>query len=153
MAPLTARIKRNFRRRRGVSVVITSLMLVVAVSMMGTFLVSWGSSKFASQEAIIANQSSARINQAQESLTVEDAWFFQNNTGYFGTVTVRNSGSVALVVTTIALNNSIVWNKGTTVLTSSYSQISIPVDWKSGDVQSIWVTTKRGTQIQQDFRS
>src|SRR5690242_20315626 len=98
MAPLTAKIKPIIRKRRGVSVVITSLMLVVAVSMMGTFLVSWGNSKFASQEAIIANQSSARINQAQESFVVEDAWFFKNATNSYANVTVRNSGNVALTV-------------------------------------------------------
>ena len=128
-------------------------MLVVAVSMMGTFLVSWGNSKFASQEAIIANQSSARINQAQESFVVEDAWFFKNATNSYANVTVRNSGNVGLTVSTIAVNNSLAWNRGAVITIGSVSQITIPVNWKSGDVQTLWLTTLRGSQITSSWKS
>lgn len=141
------------RSRRGVSVVVTTLMLIVATSMMGAFLTAWGNATFASQRLSISNQSVARLNQAQESFVIEDAWFFTNATGGFATVTIRNGGANSITVSTIAVNNTIMWKTGQAIPSSSFSSITFPLSWGSGKLQSLWVTTASGSQLKQDWKS
>ncbi|MEO9320094.1 MAG: hypothetical protein ABI361_05420 [Nitrososphaera sp.] len=151
MAPLGARTRR--KGRRGISVVITSLMLVVAVSLFGSFLLSWGNSYFASQQVAISNQTNSRLNQVRESVVIEDAWFFHNNTGNFATVTIRNAGNNGFTVAWVTVNNSIAWNKGLPIQNATYSQVTFPLGWHSGDLQKVGVTTKSGTSTQQAWQS
>ena len=147
------RAKKQFHNRRGVSVVVTTLMLIAATAMMGAFLTAWGNATFASQRLSISNQSVQRLNQAQESFVIEDAWFFGNLTGHYATVTIRNGGVNGITISTIAVNNTIVWNAGKAIPTSTYSAITFPLGWGSGKLQSLWITTSNGSQLKQDWKS
>lgn len=148
------------RRRRGISTVVTSAMLISAVSLMGTFLASWSGTSFEAQRLSIARSVDDRVNQIRESFVVEDAWFFANATGKYAKVTVRNTGDVAIKVSAIYLNNTQVFSAAEG---GGGDQATIPKDgaqpftfqngWGQGKSQSVWVKTERGGESRQVWKS
>jgi hypothetical protein len=144
-------------RRRGVSTVVTSLLLVVAVGIIGTFLVSWANSSFAIQRANIADETSERINLVKEDLVIEDVWFYtEAGPVYFANVTIRNTGDLAVTISNIYVNNSQFWNTGETIPIDGKEEIKVPfgaTPWAADSPQSIWVKTERGTEVKQVWKS
>lgn len=128
-------------------------MLVSAVSLMGAFLVSWSSSSFAAQRVGVAEEISDRVNQINEGFIIEDVWFFTNATSSYSTVTVRNTGDVAVTVSNIYLNNTQVWSEGRIIPRSEVASITFESDWGEGSSQNIWVKTGRGSEAKQLWRS
>jgi hypothetical protein len=149
---------RRSYRRRGVSAVVTSLMLVAAVSMMGAALMVWSNSSFASQQREIADQTTSRINLIAESFVVEDVWFYTDG-GYYANVTIRNTGDLAITISNIYINNTEAWDDGEIIMIDDVATIKVPkvidsgVDWTSDRSQSIWVVTERGAEIKQVWKS
>jgi len=148
---------RSRRGRRGVSAVVTTLMLVVATGIIGVALLAWSNSSFAIQGMQISNQTASRINLVKESFVVEDVWFkidpYPNGDKY-ADVTIRNTGDLAVTISNIYVNNTRVWSEDQTITIGSVATIEdVPVDWSSGSVQSVWVETERGTDIKQEWKS
>lgn len=146
------------RRRRGISTVVTSAMLVSAVSLMGTFLISWSGTSFEAQRLSIARSVDDRVNQIRESFVVEDAWFFANATGKYAKVTVRNTGDVAIKVSAIYLNNTQVLSAagsggGQTIPRDGAQPFTFQSEWGQGKSQSVWVKTERGAESRQVWKS
>jgi hypothetical protein len=141
------------RRRRGISTVVTSVLLVSAVSIMGAFLVAWSNSSFAVQRLNVASATAERINLINESFVVEDAWFFQNNTGKFTNLAVRNTGDNAIKISSIYINNTEVTFTDETIRTGEMAVIDFPLSWGSDRPQSVWVKTDRGTEVKQVWKS
>jgi hypothetical protein len=142
-------------------------MLIVGVAVIGSFLVSWSASTFATQRVNISNEVNNRVNQINENYIIEDVWFYGGNDMK---VTIRNTGEVTMNVTQIYINNTKVWpmvpTTGQTVWTAaeesknpahkSYSQITVldvsPV-YGSGKPQTIWVHTAVGTDVRQTWKA
>jgi hypothetical protein len=141
------------RSRRGISTVVTSVLLVSAVSIMGAFLVAWSNSSFAVQRLNVASATAERINLINESFVVEDAWFFQNNTGKFTNLAVRNTGDNAIKISSIYINNTEVTFADETIRTGEMAVIDFPLSWGSDRPQSVWVKTDRGTEVKQVWKS
>jgi archaellum component FlaF (FlaF/FlaG flagellin family) len=121
------------------SVVVTSLLLIVAVGMIGSFLLAWSNSTFAIQQFTIANQTANRINLAKESFVVEDVWFY-NSGGKKADITIRNTGDLAITISKVYINNTQAW-------------IPVITQWGSGDAQAIQIQTARGSQAKQLWKS
>jgi hypothetical protein len=129
-------------------------MLISAVSLMGTFLISWSGASFDAQRLSIARSVDDRVNQIRESFVVEDAWFFTNSTGSYAKVTVRNTGDVAIKVSSIYLNNTQqVFVGSQLVPKDSVQSFTFQSNWGQGKSQSLWVKTERGTEVKQVWRS
>lgn len=150
------------RRRRGISTVVTSAMLISAVSLMGTFLVSWSGTSFEAQRLSIAGSVDDRVNQIRESFVVEDAWFFANATGKYAKVTVRNTGDAAIKVSAIYLNNTQVFSAAegggggggqATIPKDGAQPFTFQSEWGQGKSQSVWVKTERGGESRQVWKS
>lgn len=141
------------RSRRGISTVVTSVMLVSAVSLMGAFLVSWSSSSFASKQVSIAKSVNDRVNQIKENFVVEDAWFFTNSTSSYVKVTLRNTGDVSISVASVYLNNTKAWAGHQAVAKATTQQITFQSSWGAGKTQSIWVKTDRGSEVEQTWKA
>lgn len=140
-------------RRRGLSTIVTSLILVVAVGIIGAYLVTWSNSTFALQQATIANQTASRINLIKENFVVEDVWFY-NSGGKKADVTIRNNGDLALTISKIYVNNTQVWTGSEVISKDSISKVTaIPLNWGSGDAQSVWIKTTRGSEVKQLWKS
>jgi hypothetical protein len=146
---------RNRRRygRRGLSTIVTSLMLVVAVSMIGVALVAWSNSSFATQQRDISNQTTNRINLVKETFIIEDVWFYSNVTGNYANVTIRNTGDNGLTISNIYVNNTEAWDDGEDILVDGVAIIDIQTAWETGKPQSIWVRTDRGADMKQVWKS
>lgn len=148
---------RNRRRygRRGLSTVITTLLMVAAVSIMGSALMTWTNQSFANKQLEISNQTDSRINLIRENLVLEDVWFYQNQTGFhFANVTIRNTGEIALTVSKVYVNNTEIQDfEPLIILADGIDEICIQFDWLPDRPQSIWIHTARGTDVKQTWKS
>lgn len=140
----------RLKARRALSTVVTTVMLLAAVSVLGSGLVGWSNSNFAYQKSSIGNQTSTQINTINESFVIEDVWFYSNGSYQYANVTIRNTGSSAIMVTNIYVNSTQVWNARQSISAGALNAISgIPVNWGSGKPQTIWVKTARGNSVTQ----
>ena len=140
-------------RRRGISVIISSLLMVVAVGIIGAYLITWSNSTFAQQQAQIANQTASRINLIKETFVVEDVWFY-NSAGQKADVTIRNSGDLAIKISKIYVNNTEVWTGSQVISKDTAAKVTgISVNWGTGKPQSIWIKTERGSEVKQIWKS
>ena len=131
--------------------IVSALLMIVAAGIIGTFLVVWANSSFAFQSAQITNQTASRINLVKESFVVEDVWFYSSS-GNKMSVTIRNTGDLAITISKIYVNNTSVWSTGQVISTGSVVTIPpIAVSSTLGHVQNVWVQTQRGTNIHQDW--
>lgn len=141
------------KRRRGIGTVVTSIMMVSAVSMLGAALVAWSSSSFAQQQVGVAEEIDDRVNQLNEGFIVEDVWFFSNSTSSYAKVTVRNTGDVVVTVSNIYVNNTQAWNAGEVIPSSGVGTITFESLWSAGSAQDVWLVTARDTEAKQLWRS
>ena len=129
------------------------MMLVSAVSLMGTFMVSWSSSNFTVQKLNIAKAVDDRVNQISENYIVEDAWFFSNSTSKYAKVTLRNTGDVAIKITNVYVNNTQVWTGSKMMLQETTQSVTFQSNWGAGKSQNIWVKTERGNELKQVWKA
>ncbi|MGI0014565.1 MAG: hypothetical protein ACREBU_14160, partial [Nitrososphaera sp.] len=122
--------------RRGLSSVVTTVMLVSAVAVMGSFLVAWSNSSFGIAQRDIANSTDSKINQVRENFVVEDVWFYTQGPTDYANVTIRNTGNVAIRVSHIYVNNTQVWNTGELIETTKAETIQTSFDWEPNSLQS-----------------
>ena len=140
---------RRLGNRRGISAVVTTLLLIAGTAMIGSGLYAWGTTTFNIQQINIGNQLTNEANLARETLGVEDVWFFTNATSPFNyaNVTVRDTGVNSFTVSSIMVNNTKAWTGQTTVPSGAAATIAIPDNWGKGKPQSIWIGTKLGTNV------
>jgi len=135
--------------KRGISTVITTLLMIVGTAIIGSGLFAWGTTNFGIQQINIGNQLTNEANLARETFVVEDVWFFTNSTSPFNyaNVTIRDTGVNSFTISSIMVNNTRVWTGQTAVVTGSAATIAIPDNWGKGKPQTIWVNTKLGTNV------
>lgn len=138
--------------RRGLSTVVTSIIMVAAVGIMGAGLVSWSNSSFAIQQLNVANQAANRIDLIRETFVVEDVWFYDDD-GKKGNITIRNTGELAVTISNIYVNNTQAWSGNQIIGMGDVATITLDVDWDSGNAQSILVKTARGSDVKQVWKS
>jgi len=129
------------------------MMLVSAVGIMGSVLLVWSNSSFAISRQNIANSTDTKINMIRENFVVEDVWFYSQAGTDYANVTVRNTGSVAIKISHIYVNNRQVWDDGRMINATKAATIRTEVDWDPDRLQSIWVKTSRDAQVQQVWKS
>jgi len=85
--------------RRALSTVVTSVILLSAVAIMGTMVVTWANMKLGSQEEALTVTFTNNINKLNEDFIVENVWYdyVLNNVN----VTITNVGIIGLNVTEI----------------------------------------------------
>jgi hypothetical protein len=141
--------------RRGMSTVVTTLLMVVATGIIGSALAAWSNSSFAMQSLQISNQTASRINLVKETFVVEDVWFFTKSGNVpYANVTIRNTGDLAITISKIYVNSTQVWSGSQTVAIGNVVTIKdVPIGWRSNDLQSVWTHTARGTDVKQTWKS
>ena len=131
--------------QRGLSTVVTTAMLLTAVSMMGIFLVGWSDSSLLNQKLKLENSFNDKINKLNEDIFIENVWF--NDDPYTVNVTINNVGIIGLNITEIKLVNSsdttvfAITNGGITPK-NTYSFQDTYV-WVEDEIVDIYVTTAR----------
>jgi hypothetical protein len=128
-------------------------MMVAAVAIMGSFLLTLSNSNFAIQRGQISNATDTKVNQIRESFVIEDVWFNDVAGTKYANVTLRNTGDVAVRISHIYINNTQVWNTGQIMAADTVAEIRVQTNWTANDPQSIWVKSQRGTEVKQVWRS
>jgi len=131
--------------KRGLSTVITTAILLTAVSIMGIYLVGWSNSSLINQQIKLENSFSDKINKLNEDIFIENVWF--NDDPYFINITINNVGIIGLNVTQIKLVNSsdtaiFAITNGGVVPKNTYSFQDTYV-WVKNEIVDIYVTTAR----------
>jgi len=157
--PIPSRIK----IRRGIANVVTSAIILSAVSIMGVMMLAWSQSSMLEQKIEIEEIFSTQINKINEDLLFENIWFATTPPPNHLNVTLGNIGILGLNVTTIRVTNVTLGN--TTYFDypyayngdATYTDMGIPKSgaisqnvtypWQSGDELNILVFTGRGNQF------
>jgi len=138
--------------------VVTSAILLSAVSIMGVMMLTWSQSSMMEQKMEIEEIFSTQLNKINEDLLFENIWFALPSGGMSDNhlnFTLTNIGILGLNVTTIRVTN--VTSGNTTYFDYTYTDLGIKksesisqnvtYQWQSGDELDILVFTGRDNQF------
>jgi hypothetical protein len=134
------------KNRRGLSTIITTTILLSAISIMGVSLVVWSNTSLLSQQIQMENSFNDKINKLNEDILIENIWFGTgpnivnvtlNIVGIFGV----NVTSIKIVNTTDTLVFSI--TDGGMAPGDDFS-LQETFNWNSGETTDFTITTSRG---------
>jgi len=148
--------------RRGIANVVTSAILLSAVSIMGVMMLTWSQTNMLEQKMEIEEIFNTQLNKINEDLLFENIWFAipagVMNYNHLN-VTLGNIGILGFNVTTIRVTNTTAGN--TTyfdyppggpytdmgIIKSESRSKNVTYAWQSGDVLDVLVFTGRGNQF------
>ncbi len=139
-------------KRRALATVVSTGILLSAVAIMGSMLVAWSNSIFATEQNEINEVYSEGVNKLNEFLVIENVWFGNETSNRFINVTMSNVGNIGLNVTKITLDNSVdkidllITNGGMT--RNDIFSTEITYNWTTTDPIKITITTEKGTLYQ-----
>ncbi len=134
------------KKRRGLATVVTTAILIAAVSIMGVMLVGWSNTNLITQQTNLESSFNDKMNKLNEDLLVENIWF--GTSPNIVNVTLNNVGSVGFNVTNIYIKNStdtlsFSFIDGGMSPSNSYS-IQETYNWNSGETVDFSIITDRG---------
>ncbi len=139
---------RGFGRRRGLSSLVTSTILISATVIMGTGLVNWSNSNLASYQKSLADAFSSNVNKLNENLVVENVWFISNPSKSVN-VTMTNTGTIGLNVTDIQLVTSTQTSDFKfihgEIAPQNQNSTLLSYNWQSQVPIQLTITTSRGS--------
>jgi len=136
-----------FKNKRGLSPVISSVLLATAVIAIGLSVVVWSNSAFSARQSGASAFLSSRSESLKESFVIEDVWFYQGSPRYVD-VTVRNVGTIDLEVVAIYMNGTTVWEGSQVIDVGETATIKVTFAWQSGEYRIV-VATARGNQVRE----
>ncbi len=145
--------------RRGIANVVTSAIILSAVSIMGVMMLAWANTSMLEQKMEIEEVFSTQMNKINENLFFENVWFASPSLPSMPynhlNVTLTNIGVLGLNVTEIHVTN-VTANNNTSIpyyltdggiLKSGSFSVNTTFAWQSGDELDILVWTGRGNQF------
>jgi len=142
------------RRKRALSTIVTTAIILSAVAIMGSTVVAWANMKLSNQEQALSLTFNANINKLNEDFVIENVWFdyVLNNVN----VTITNVGILTLNVTEIKFTDPSNYNDLETlsitdgrILVQDYFSRNVTYSGlTSGDAFNVVVTSERGNIIQ-----
>lgn len=132
-------ITRN--QNKGVSVIISSSMMLAAVAVLGASLLIFANSSFNRQLETASELFQEGGDAVKENFVVEDVWFDANATRYVN-VTLRNIGSIVINVTQVSLNSTVIWNESLILGIDADETVYTVYPWSDG-VYTVEVATER----------
>lgn len=142
------------KNRRALANVVTSAIILSAVSIMGVMMLAWSNTNLNTQKQAIEEAYSTQTNRINEDLIFENVWFSTTCPGNCVNVTMSNVGTIGLNVTemkftdgnTLAELDIFYYTNGGIVPSGSFST-NATYAWVSGDDIDITVFTNRGNQF------
>ncbi len=150
-------MKRIGSTRRGLSTIVTAGIMLSAVAVLGSAVVTWSSGNLKAFETALSNTAATNTNKINELLTIENIVFCSNCAGSGSNkvinVTLTNTGTIPVKILQLQINSTTIttFAKNTTLPTNIMPNNSYTVAaqlssiWKSKSVDTITVTTSRGT--------
>lgn len=144
----------NFVKRRALSTIVTTALLLTAVAVMGTGVVAWSNYNLRSFETNLVTSASNNTNKINEVPIIENVVLvpnFPSNGVNSVNVTVTNVGTVGFNVKTITISDSTQSTtktvSGGNVTPHSSSMFSYTYQWINGKITTVQVITSRGTVV------
>ena len=150
--------KYRLKNRHALADVVTSAIVLAAVSIMGVMMLAWSNTNLASHQQEIEEVFSTQMNKINEDVSFESIWFPTPSgvmTANHINVTLTNTGILGLNVTTIQVTN--VTGSNNTSFNYDYTDIGIvksgtisknvTYPWQSNDELDILIFTARGNQF------
>ena len=135
--------------RRGLATVVTGAIMLTAVAIMGSGLVSWANTNLFGHEHNLESSYSSNVNKINEYLTVENVWYGGTAPNQFVNITMNNPSTIGLNVTQIQLKTSTTnINQQFTnqpVLPKNSISVQFPYAYTSKVPVNIYITTSRGS--------
>ncbi len=135
-------------QRRGLSTVVTGVIMLSAVAVLGTAIVAWSNSNLFTNQQILNTQLTTNVNKIKESLVIENIWFKTGSPKYIN-ITLNNVGTIGLNVTDIKIDNKTdgtidkIHQTNDAVLPSKSKSYEIQFDWQTGIPVKIFIITAR----------
>ena len=140
---------RNFAStRRGLSTIVTSAIMLTAVAILGSTMVSWSNGNLRAFETSLSNTYSTNMNKLNEFVTIENIAFCKNCYGisqHDVNLTLTNTGTVSLNVTSIKINNSVFAITSGRLLPGKSNLWELNYTWQSQIPLTISISTSRGS--------
>jgi len=141
-------------RKRALSTIVTTAIILSAVAIMGSFVVGWANMKLGAQEQALSLTFTESINRLNEDFVIENVWYdyYYDNVN----VTITNVGILALNVTEIKFTNSSDYRDLVTMKITDgrilvqgllSTNVTYP-DLTSGNEFNVVVSSERGNIIQ-----
>ncbi len=144
---------------RGLSTIVTAGIMLSAVAVLGSAVVTWSNGNLKAYEISLSNAAANNTNKINENLSIENIAFCTNCSGNNAkkviNVTLTNTGTTSLKITQIQVNNTLItqyYSSSSSLPTNILSQKSYTVSaqlatgtWNKGSVDTITVTTARGS--------
>ena len=124
----------GYHRRRGLSTVVTGVMMLSAVAVLGTFIVSWANNNLFTSQQILNTQLTTSVNKIKESVVIENVWFKTGAPKYIN-ITLNNVGTIGLKVAAIKIDNK---TDGTIDKITQYNDAVLPSKSKSYEIAFNW---------------
>ena len=142
------------KNRRALANVVTSAIILSAVSIMGVMMLTWSNTSLTTQKQQIEEMFSTQTNKINEDLIFDTVWFSSTCPGKCVNVTMSNVGTLGLNVTNMKFINSTTlselkifnYKNGGIVPSGSFST-NATYSWTSGKQINIVVFTNRGNQF------
>lgn len=139
------------KKRKGLSTVVTSAIIMASVSIMGVMLVGWSNTSLFNQQIEMESSFNEKMNKLNEDVLIENIWF--GTSPNIVNVTLNNVGIIGLNVTAIKIVNT------TDTLTFSITDGGIApggdyslqesFNWNAGETTDFTITTNRGNYYYQ----
>jgi len=88
------------RRKSGISTVVSAVIMIAAVSILGSAMLIWANSIFGAQQRTIGTSYEQNTNLLKETFVIEDVWLSKTPVDYVN-VTLRNIGDIAINATQV----------------------------------------------------
>jgi archaellum component FlaF (FlaF/FlaG flagellin family) len=154
----------GFGKRRGLSSVVTSAIMLSAVAVLGASIVGWSNSNLATFENALANSTASYSNEVNENLNIENVQFCHsecpksNHQVQSINITLTNTGTLGVIISKLQINSTVVTptapipavNPPPVLPYSLLPKGSITfginnTKWNPNDLSTVSVTTKRGS--------
>ena len=146
--------KYRLKNRHALADVVTSAIILSAVSIMGVMMLAWSTTSLSTQKQAIEETFSTQTNKINEDLIFDNVWFSSTCPGKCINVTMSNVGTLGLNVTEMKLTDGVsltdlkffYYTDGGIVTSNSFST-NATYPWVSGNDYDITVYTERGNQF------
>ncbi len=95
---------RSRRRKSGFSTVIGAVIMIAAISILGSAMLIWANTVFKAQQQTIGNNYQTNSNLLKETFLVEDVWLSKSPANYVN-VTIRNIGDIGINATQVKVTD------------------------------------------------
>ncbi|QLH10802.1 hypothetical protein DSQ20_04455 [Nitrosarchaeum sp. AC2] len=144
----------HFNSRRALANVVTSAIILSAVSIMGVAMLGWSNSSLTTQKQAMEETFSTQMNKINEDIIFENVWFSTTCPGNCINVTLSNVGTLGLNVTQMTLIDRTTLEElqifsyaDAGIVSSGTFSTNATYSWTSGEDIGIIVFTERGNQF------